>query len=157
MPLYSQNLKILLRLEEDNFDSEIDMSQLAGEVATSFGDKARLARAFLANTNGRIKIGTVSLYLLDLLNYDSAVRDIQTSGHLAKLLSRFEVFRQIGDGRVLGMPHDLFDNISQAERADFFERGGILEIDGELLNNPKVRTMLDDEAQLLEQICKKGL
>jgi hypothetical protein len=105
----------------------------------------------LAGVTGQMKIGTIELHLLDVVKHDSVVRDIETTGHLAKLLSRIEIFRKTSDNRVFGLPNKLFDDLSQSERADFFARGNILEIDGELLDFPDVKSALHDEAKILQK------
>ncbi len=151
MPFYSQNLKRILEVDHNNLDEEVNLSELAKSVAKIFGDKVPLATSLLANASGQMRRGTVDLHLIDTLNCDSVVRDILTTGHLAKLLSRLEVFRKTSDYRIVGMPNQLFDAISQAERAKFFERGNILEIDGELLDLPDVRAMMDREAKIFQK------
>jgi len=151
MPFYSKNLKRILDVHNNALDQEIDLLDLAKRVADIFGNKSPLAKALLANATGQMKKITLELHLLDVLKHDSVVRDIETTGHLAKLLSRLDVFRKTSDSRVFGMPNALFDDISQAERVEFFERGSILEIDGELLDLPDVRAMTDRETKLVQE------
>jgi len=151
MPFYSKNLKRILDVERINLDQQLNLSDLAKSVADAFGDKSSFATALLAGVTGQMKIGTIELHLLDVVKHDSVVRDIETTGHLAKLLSRIEIFRKTSDNRVFGLPNKLFDDLSQSERADFFARGSILEIDGELLDFPDVKSALHDEAKILQK------
>jgi hypothetical protein len=151
MPFYSKNLKRILDVERINLDQQLNLSDLAKSVADAFGDKSSFATALLAGVTGQMKIGTIELHLLDVVKHDSVVRDIETTGHLAKLLSRIEIFRKTSDNRVFGLPNKLFDDLSQSERADFFARGNILEIDGELLDFPDVKSALHDEAKILQK------
>ena len=140
-----------MKIDRNNLDEEVNLAELAKSVAKIFGDNAPLATSLFANANGQMSRGTVDLHLIDMLNCDSVVRDILTTGHLAKLLCRLEVFRKTSDYKIVGMPNQLFDAISQTERAKFFERGNILEIDGELLDLPDVRAMIDREAKLFQE------
>lgn len=151
MPFYSQNLRRILDADHDNLDQEVDLSDLAKNVAKNFGGKDQLAGALLENATGKMNLATMGIHLLEIIKHDSVVRDIQTTGHLAKLLSRLEVFRKTSDYRVVGMPNQLFDDMSQAERAIFFQRGNILEIDGELLDLPDVRATMEREAKIFQK------
>lgn len=147
----SKNLVQILSLQEGNLDRKVDLKKLSERVAMSFGADSELAAALLKGVTGEMPMATLGTCLLNILAVDSAVRDIQTTGHLAKLLSRLDIFRKTSDYRIVGMPNQLFDAISQAERTNYFEGGNILALDGELFDLPDVRAMMDSEAKLLQK------
>jgi hypothetical protein len=64
---------------------------------------------------------------------------------LAKLLTRFEAFQQTSDPRIVGLPSALFDQISQRERAEFFQAGNVLPIDAVILDLEGVKEMIERE------------
>jgi len=148
MPFYSKSLNRLLSFSGDDLDCEIDLNALSKAVAESFANESEVARVFMANVSGCMKLGTLGVHLLQIIKHDSAVRDIQTTGHLAKFLSRLDIFAKTKDYRIIGMPNRLFDEISQLERTKYFERGASLEMDGDLLDSPEAQAMMDREAEL---------
>jgi len=150
MPFVSESLKKILRLER-SLEEEVDLKSLCHRLAESFGDDADLARALLAGVGGKMKRGTLGLHLLEVLRVDSAVRDIQTTGHLAKFLSRLDIFRRTSDYRIVGMPNRLFDQRSQEERAKYFERGTSLEVESDAFESPEAQAMLQRESELFDK------
>lgn len=150
MPFFSHNLNRILASERDDLDVEVDLVGLCQQVAAVFGEKASVARALLANVKGTMKLGTIGVHLLQILKHDSAVRDFVTTGHLAKLLSRLDVFRKTADYRIIGMWNPIFDEQSQLERAEYFRRGVSLEMDGDLLDSAEAQSLMKREAEILE-------
>jgi hypothetical protein len=150
MSFLSKNLDRLIDMGGD-LDQDLDLQQLCTNLIEIFGSNSAIARDFLVNTHGKIKRGALGLHLLQIIKCDSAVRDIQTTGHLAKFLSRFDVFRNRLDYRIVGLPHKLFDKQSQLERAIYFERGASLEFDGDLLSSPDVQTMNEREEHIFDR------
>jgi hypothetical protein len=136
---------ILEKLPESG---EIDLIRLAQEVAVFFEKEEATAGALLIHCRGHIASATLIRYLHDCIVYDSVVRDFLTIGHLAKLLSRVDIFEQTSNPQIVGFPNKFFDKYSLQERAEFFARGGILFVEGELLRMPAVNEMLERENQL---------
>ena len=153
MPFYSKNLNRILDASRDNLGEEVRLADLANDIINRYGDNTPMLAMLLAKVNGIAKRGEIDLILLEMIKHDSAVRDILTTGHLAKLISRLEYFHRTGDYRIIGMPNILFDHLSQTDRMLFFENGNILETEGELLNNPDVQIMLEQETKLLSGTC----
>src|SRR5437762_2157553 len=114
-------------------DASVDLRALADRLALTFAEGASTPAGLFPEVAGTMHQGTLSRHLFDAIVHDSVVRDILTTGHLGKLLSRLEVLKRTGDYRIVGLPNQLFDARSQAERAEFFGRGGFLIMDGNLL------------------------
>jgi hypothetical protein len=126
-------------------DASIDLQTLALEVARLSADQQH-AQSLLRRVTGTMHPGTLNRYLCDGIASDSVVRDILTTGHLGKLLSRLDLLLQLSNPTILGLPNSLFDAQSQSERAEFFRAGNILPIDGDILNQNAVKEMLEREA-----------
>lgn len=150
MPFASEKLRKILNLDRD-VDEEVELESLCQRLAEDFGYDADLARALFAGVSGKMKRGTLDLHLLQVLKVDSAVRDISTTGHLAKFLSRLETFRRTGDYRIVGMPNRLFDRRSQEERAKYFERGASLELESDAFESPEAQAMLNRESEVFDK------
>jgi hypothetical protein len=126
-------------------DEPLDLQALAGRAAEQFANKSPAAHVLLARVTGRMLPGTLCRHLFDCIAHDCAVRDVLTTGHLAKLLSRLDVLKETSNPRIVGLPHSLFDERSQAERAEYFRRGGVLWMDADLLQVNCVKQMLQRE------------
>lgn len=150
MPFVSENLKRLLNLQH-SLDEDVDLEMLSQRVAEDFGENAELAKALLPPLAGKMKRGTLGLHLLEVMKFDSAVRDILTTGHLAKFLSRLEEFRKTSDYRIVGMPNRLFDQRSQEERTKYFERGASLELESDVFESVEAQAMLNRESKVLDK------
>ena len=79
------------------------------------------------------------------------MRDMLTTGHIAKLLSRWATFRSGHDYRVIGLSSVLFDPVSQTERIDYFARGASHDMDGDLLDSQEAQAMSKREADIIER------
>jgi len=148
MAFLSQNLNHILDFGKD-LDAEIDLADLTCRVAEAFGKYAPLATALLGNVTGKMKLGTLGVHLQQILKHDSAVRDVLTTGHLAKFLSRLDIFERTNDYRIVAMFNPIFDVQSQLERAKYFERGNSLDMDGDLLDSPDARLLMSREEKIL--------
>ena len=138
--------------EEHGTGQDVDLVSLCMQAARLFGPNSATASACFRHTSGSIHRASLVRILHDSLKFDSVVRDMLTSGHLCKLLARMEVFKAIANERIVGLPHRLFDARSQAERSRFFDRGGILVIEADILELPGVREMLNSESHLLTHL-----
>lgn len=154
MPPVSKNLQKLLN-PHLNCDDEVDLETLCYGVAEDFGAEAELAHALIRPVAGKMKQGTLELHLLGVLKSDSAVRDVLTVGHLAKFLSRLDIFRRTSDYRIVGMPNRLFDRRSQEERAKYFERGASLELEGDAFESPETQAMLNRESEVFDKYSNR--
>lgn len=150
MPPVSKNLEKFLN-PDFNCDDEVDLEMLCCSVAEDFGKKAELARALIRPVTGKMKQGTLELHLLGVLKSDSAVRDVLTVGHLAKFLSRLDIFFRTSDYRIIGMPNRLFDRRSQEERTKYFEHGASLELEGDAFESPEAQAMLNRESEVFDK------
>jgi len=144
----SLSLGELFQQFDDN--ATIDLSKLARQVAELFEGK-EAASSMLGTCAGNIRYETLSRYLFDCVVYDSVVRDILTTGHLAKLLSRLDILKQTSNLRIVGLPHSIFDQRSQMERSDYFGRNNILPIDANVLEVEGVRAMLEREKRAIQK------
>jgi hypothetical protein len=149
MPYHSENLQRLLDFGGSDLDRELDIAMLSEEVSEVFGSQRETVKALLANATGKIKLGTLGVHMLRVIKEDSAVRDIVTTGHLAKLLSRLPEFRKTSDYRLLGLPNPLFDRLSQIERTKYFEHGVSLELDADLFESMEAQQILTRESEIL--------
>ena len=138
----SKNLGELLSRYQ-NSDS-VDLGALAHQVRKLFRNQ-EVARSLLCQVSGIMPLGTLFRHLSDAIAHDSVVRDVMTTGHLAKLLSRIDVLSKLANPVVVGLPNSTFDHQSQTERAAFFEAGNILPIDAEILDQNAVKEMLERE------------
>jgi len=57
---------------------------------------------------------------------DSAVRDMVTCGHLAKLLARKDILDTTGNYNLVALPNRYFDLLSLSERQAYFDSGRTL-------------------------------
>ncbi len=156
MPPLSATLKKIVGSDRDP-EEELDLEAVCDRVATVFSDHADLAMALFAGVSGRMKAGALGTHLLKLLEVDSAVRDVVTTGHLAKFLSRLEVFQRTSDYRIVGMPHLLFDPRSHEERAEYFKHGASLELESDAFEAAETQAMLDRENKLFAKYKYPGL
>jgi hypothetical protein len=140
----SKNLGELLESYGD--DTPIDLRGLAQQVARQLESKSEVVVSLLNRVTGTMAPGTLFRYLVDGVAHDSAVRDVMTTGHLGKLLTRLDVLLKTSNPAIIGLPHKVFDAQSQLERAEFFAKGNILPIDAEILNENVVKEMLEREA-----------
>ena len=152
MPSLSKNLSEILYFGDHPEEQDLDLGSLTASVIKVCGTRAEMAHPFLRSITGSIKLRTLGIHLLQIIKTDSAVRDIETTGHLAKFLARMEAFRRTSDYRIIGLPHTVFDELSQSERAVHFRGGASHDIDGDLLDSPVVRTMLNEEARILKDL-----
>lgn len=143
----SKNLGELLLLYQG--DTAIELAGLAAQVSGLFEKNEETAKALLGHVTGTMLPGTLCRHLFDCIVHDSVVRDVQTTGHLAKLLSRLDILAQTSDPSIVGLPNSLFDERSQIERAEFFQRGNVLPIDAKVLEVNGVKEMLQREENAL--------
>jgi hypothetical protein len=124
----------------------VDLRLLSSTTAEAFGDKAGLVKAALSHVSGTIHPGSLMRLIHDLIEHDSVVRDVLTTGHLAKLLCRLDIINKMSNPQIGGIPHCLFDDRSQFERDQYFKAHGILVVDAELFQLPEVKEMLRRES-----------
>lgn len=148
MPFLSQNLAQVFKVYKE-LDEQVELTDLVKRVAESFGNKSTIARALLEKASGKILFGTLQVHLLQVLKVDSAVRDLLTTGHLAKFLARKDIFLKTMDYRIVGMPNRVFDEISQIERVKYFERGASLEFDADIYESAETQAMLKRELEII--------
>lgn len=118
-PTSDRLIDILDFKRKDPAKDELDLESLCSHLANSFEMNAPLARSLLV-ASGKMNIPALFLHIGKLIREDSAVRDVQTTGHLAKLLSRLYLVEKSDDYKIIGLPHRLFDQRSQNEREEYF-------------------------------------
>ena len=133
---FSGRLNRLLGAREWKPDAEILLHDLRNGAAQEFGENRQCALALMNGADGMMQYGRLTLYLVKLVQHDSAVRDVITVGHLAKLLGRIDLLKQKLDYRTLAWPNPLFDSQSQKERDDYFSQNDGLPTSATLLEDP---------------------
>jgi hypothetical protein len=146
---FSERLTEVLDLKRQRLSDQVDLKALGERVALLFGDDADTVKTLMAHLEGSKPLGALCTQLTEFIPNDSVVRDMCTAGHLAKLLTRLHVARQIQDHRVFGLPNGIFDSLSWQERTDYFKKGVTHDIDPEIFERPEVAEMLRREAAVL--------
>ncbi len=146
----SENLVRILGLKDPNLNSDVDLGSLNHKLSEVFRLPPGLTALIFQHSKGIMRKSTLGTHLLNIVSVDSVVRDIQTTGHLAKFISRLDVFQRNSSYEIIGMPNVLFDRFSQEERSNYFEAGGLLYIDGSLLDKSEVKVMMKREAEFLK-------
>ena len=146
---YPMSKNVTDLLDTRDAETPFILDDLAQQLAEQFGQNSLTAKSLLSRATGNLLPGTLCRHLFDCIVHDSAVRDVLTTGHLAKLLSRFDILQRTSDPRVVGLTNPLFDERSQVERAEFFRSGNLLFLDASFLETKAVRELLDREEKLL--------
>jgi hypothetical protein len=147
----SPALASALRVKElGSLSHELALGDLASTLADSNGRQAGAARILLAGAQGSTSAGSLLADIGAFLPFDSTVRDLATTGHLMKLLSRRAIYEKVRDQRIFGLPNELFDKISWDERKDFFKPGVCHTFDGDLFRIPEIVEMLARESRTLK-------
>jgi hypothetical protein len=146
----SPTLAGLLAIKEgEHLDAELNLADLAVQVAESLGEKKKAAQALLGRVTGVQNVMDILLRIGCFLPLDSTVRDIATTGHLCKLLSRKEIYERLHDWRAVGLPNTLFDSLSWKERNEFFKEGVCHTSEPDLFQVSAVLEMLAWESSVI--------
>lgn len=97
----------------------VDIEELCRKVAAQFPNRQTVA-AKLLTANGSIESQRLLAILGKIADNDSCVRDILTTGHLGKLLSRLNAVPEPIEFSLLGLPSPIFDPVSTRERSEYF-------------------------------------
>jgi hypothetical protein len=133
----------------DDFSRRIDLPGLAPRLAGPLGNRASAAATLLAEVSGTETCDGLVRDIGAFLPFDSAVRDLATTGHLMKLLARRTAYQKLRDWRIVGLPNEIFDRVSWQERNDFFRPGVCHTFDGDLFRIPEVVEMLAREGRII--------
>jgi hypothetical protein len=128
---------------------ELSLRELISFIGDRLGSDGRLLAQVFPAASGTKRLEELLLEIRSFISFDSTVRDVATTGHLGKLLSRKPVFQETHDWRIFGLPHTLFDKLSWAERNQLFREGVTHAFDPELLGFPIIREMLEREATII--------
>jgi hypothetical protein len=128
---------------------EISLDILREHAVAQFSSHRDCALELMGSDTSVIRYGTLMLHLIKTAECDSAVRDILTVGHLAKLLSRMRVLKAPGDYKIVGWPNRLFDRQSQQERLEYFERNVALPAIGLSMSSPALAVVRATEKEVL--------
>ena len=141
MKAYSQKVSELLRLRERDPTMNIDLDNLSCRLFDYLDNE-------YSNGPDRPQFRSVRTRrwilarLAEISSCDSTVRDMVTTGHLAKLVSRLSYYSPSDKPGLLGLPNRLFDQISLRERAS---RTANFPVSATLLSSPKAVQMLREE------------
>jgi hypothetical protein len=118
---YSSRLTELLDLRNTiPVNPTMDLTVLGETFAHAFHEEtARLRR--LLRCKGTVPLQGLCLHIHRTAEWDSAVRDVITSGHLGKVLIRWKHLRY-NDYSLIGLRQSVLDDISRRERADYLRR-----------------------------------
>lgn len=61
-------------------------------------------------------------HLHEIARHDSRVQDISTTGHLGKLLIRWDIWVKTKNYELLGFPNSKLDALSKRDRIEFFDQ-----------------------------------
>jgi hypothetical protein len=149
-PIAPNLIKLLQLQDQASFDNQVNLNELADAVVCLFSANREAVGALLKRTDVAIRkfdlLGTIG----DIVPHDSTVRDMLTTGHLAKLLARWDVLQISKDPRILGLPHPIFDQLSWTERSEYFRLGVTHDFDGDVFENPHAVEMLRHEEATLK-------
>jgi hypothetical protein len=121
---FSSFLAVILDLKASlPKNPEVDLQELCDFLARSFGNEQRIA-ARLLQAGGVVRLQELVAWIVSTAQHDSAVRDMVTSGHLAKVLSRRRYCERSVDFNILGLPNRLFDERSTRERTEYLAKAG---------------------------------
>lgn len=139
---------------EAELEDELDLGTLCSLLVRS-GVWPEAVPAEILGASGPIsKLRLVSL-LHAVADRDSAVRDMLTLGHLAKILARVGFCDPSRDLALLAAPNRAFDDLSQAERSAFFRGGSVLPAALTEQEAARARTILEREARLQNEAARK--
>lgn len=142
---------LLFREGKVDYAEKLDLAELARKLVERLGESKLIAVALLREASGFQTVGEILDSLGNFLPFDSTVRDVATTGHLGKLLSRKTIYESLSDWRVVGLPHSLFDRLSWKERNEVFKEGVCHVTHPDLLRNRAVLEMLDREESLMRR------
>ena len=131
--------------------SLLNMAILTSAIERQVSPGDRRSMVCLRAVTGLEAADKLLLEIGNVLPFDSVVRDIGTTGHVAKILSRKESFARLHDWRVVGLPHRVFDLLSWNERNQFFKQGVCHTMDADLFRIPEVLKMLASERAVLSE------
>lgn len=91
-----------------------------------------------------INVAVLLNHLLEIARHDSCVQDISTTGHLGKLLVRWDVWSSTKNYELLGVPNSKLDSLSWRDRSELFA-------EGVSLNRLTAKESLEATSKLLER------
>jgi hypothetical protein len=107
--------------------------------------------------NEELSTANLIRLMLKASELDNAVRDVLTTGHLAKLLTRYEVFKKHREYSLISLPHKVFDQIAVVERDELLSTSGTIIESREILDLVEVREMLERERRILNGVNAERL
>lgn len=99
---------------------------------------------FNSETLPTIKVAVLLNHLLEIARHDSCVQDVSTTGHLGKLLVRWDVWASTKNYELLGVPNSKLDSLSWRDRSELFA-------EGVSLNRLTAKESLESAGELLQR------
>src|SRR5882724_7677780 len=146
----SQPLARILYAKSNGPNDLVPWNQLRLEVAAVFGNHEDAILRLIPKRDLTLRNGTFMLHLTKIIKHDSAVRDVLTTGHLAKLLGRYDYLKPPWNYVLLGFLNPLFDRNSQLERAIYFQRNSSFSVSSIALESQEARQMIEYEKAILK-------
>lgn len=137
-------------LKSGNSDEISDLDELRSKLIPLFGDASRCAAELIPPLKAKLRNGRLLQLLGTVCQNDSVVRDVITSGHLAKLLARFHL-TDSGNLRALSVSNYLFDQLSHRDRHAYFAMNQSFAMSTSLLNDPQISKMRNAEMEILSR------
>jgi len=146
--------RILNSHRQQGGDEELELGAIVQSVIESFAEDSRKAEAFLGRANGKASMRRLIHDITLLVPHDSVVRDLGTTGHLAKVLSRLDILERTKNYDLVGLPHRLFDALSQQERTAFIEENGSHPVDAKLLELSEAKDLVTRESKIFAALSE---
>jgi hypothetical protein len=147
----STELGRLLQSAKKGPETVLSLPVLWDEVAGQFGNNRIRVLALISRGPNTIRYGELMFYLKKCIEHDSAVRDVLTTGHLAKVLSRGHLIKVKEHYYGFGLPNTVFDHQSQRERANYFRQNPSLPLSGRLMRDSAMKNILSLEKNILRK------
>jgi hypothetical protein len=146
----SEALAAILEAQSPDPRAVLHWGDLRSALATAFCEHTEAVSRLIAKREATLEYGKLMLSLIKLIKHDSAVRDVLTTGHLAKLLSRYDYLSKPEGYEIIGLLNPLFDKNSQLERAKYFDRNSSFGVSTRVLANQDAQQMIDNEKAILQ-------
>lgn len=145
---YSKALILILPPpKEADLDKQVELGAVCGLLVHSEAWPPTV-RPEILTAHGYMSNQDIVLLLRSVAERDSAVRDVLTLGHLAKVLSRLDKCNPLTDLALFALPNKAFDEMSQRERSAFFSAGKTLPIALTDHQAAKARSIMETEHRM---------
>ena len=126
IPLSHNVIKLLGLGDASALNCVVSITTLAKALADIKDFSSIRCLLLQSATNHAPKAAIVLRDLHKVRENDSVVRDMLTSGHLAKYLIRYAVLVETNNYRIIGASNSVCDDVSTKEREEYFLAGNSL-------------------------------